>query len=631
MAVKSAPPTTAPLPFPTVSVILLETEPALTNRTLESLKEQAYMPMEVLQTRGSNTAKAYNDAIERAQGETIMLLHSGDTVAPELLQQCMNALSSTPQLHGAYTDHPPYPSPWTHHEFPTEYKLLHQTPPLPYSTVFRKEVWTTQGGFKTNLEGLELEDFWASCSHLPASTWHHIPGSLVRPHDTPWAQRRRDQVTANLHSLRNQLILNNPHLLELGNVVEAQQSMNRHLHGTPGSVSPTKRPLVSVIIPTYNRPELLKRAILSVLEQSLTDCEIIVTNDGPIDVEEIITPLNHRNNITYLKHPHNKGLPAARNTGIKQSRGKYIAYLDDDDCYFPEHLETLVNHLETTSAQVAYSNAQRVTFERVDDEEVITNCDTPMIPDFSLQHMLVANYIPVLCIVHERDCLNKTGLQDESLTTHEDWEFNIRLALQFGMSHVPQVTCSFTARKDGTNMTSSLCYDFLRTRHYIYDKYSPITSRFPKITSLQQSTLRQLQELPPASSIEMQTIINTWNEGRALAALHMARETLRRSDNPDIQAFTAKMLWDLGHVEQSNSLLGRLYNESTETIQHPVQFADILNHCEKFTETIQFIQTLKSPLSEAERTLLDELQKSAESSLSQHSPGTLSTNPPSPL
>ena len=59
MAVKSAPPTTAPLPFPTVSVILLETEPALTNRTLESLKEQAYMPMEVLQTRGSNTAKAY--------------------------------------------------------------------------------------------------------------------------------------------------------------------------------------------------------------------------------------------------------------------------------------------------------------------------------------------------------------------------------------------------------------------------------------------------------------------------------------------------------------------------------------------------------------------------------------------
>jgi len=574
--------------------------------------------VEVLHTRGENTAASYNDAINHATGEAIMILHSGDTLAPETLQQCVDLLSSDPLLHGVYTDcNATFPGK-AQPRLPKEYALLHQTPPLPYCTMFKRALWTTLGGFRTNVEGLEAEDFWAGCSHLPLTAWHHLPRPLVTLHNTPWADRRREHVASNLVPLQNRLVLNNPHLPRLSKVAAALMSMNRHLHGVPGSVAQGHRPLVSVIIPTFNRPNLLRRAIITVLDQTLNDLEIIVINDGAIDVENVITELNVRNNITYLRHPHNKGLPAARNTGIRQARGKYIAYLDDDDCYFPEHLETLVNHLETTSAKVAYTDAQRVTIETVHERDTITKCDIPFSFNFALSYLLTSNYIPVLCIAHERACLDTTGLLDESLTTHEDWELNIRLGLQFGMSHIAKVTCSYTARRDGTNMTSSLTIDFLRTSLYIHHKYSPITSRFPEVISLQQKVVRKLKEsLQQLSTTSIETIIDTWEQGKTFQALHMARETLRSNQNPDILAFTAKMLWDLGHAEQSNSLLHRLYNEDIETIEDPIQFADILNHCGKFAETIHYITTLNKPFNQAERVHLGQLQQRAESSLRQ--------------
>jgi hypothetical protein len=186
------------------------------------------------------------------------------------------------------------------------------------------------------------------------------------------------------------------------------------------------------------------------------------------------------------------------------------------------------------------------------------------------------------------------------------------------MYHIEKVTCSYTARRDGTNMTSSLTTDFLKTCLYIHDKYSPITSRFPEVISLQQQAVRNLEKsLHSISATSIETIIDTWEQGRTLQALHMARETLRSNENPDILAFTAKMLWDLGHAEQSNSLLHRLYNEDIETIEDPIQFADILNHCGKFAETIHYITTLNKPFNQVERVHLHQLQQRAESSLRQ--------------
>src|ERR1044071_6966443 len=79
----------------------------------------------------------------------------------------------------------------------------------------------------------------------------------------------------------------------------------------------TSTPLVSVIVPTFNRPEMLKETLASIDAQTYAPIEIVVVNDGGMDIEPLLAPLNGERKIVHLKHVTNRGLPAARNTGIK--------------------------------------------------------------------------------------------------------------------------------------------------------------------------------------------------------------------------------------------------------------------------------------------------------------------------
>ena len=94
-----------------------------------------------------------------------------------------------------------------------------------------------------------------------------------------------------------------------------------------------ERPTVSVIIPTYNRAYLIDRSIQSVLNQTYQDFELIVVDDGSTDnTEDIIRQFQEKDKrIKYIKYDKNKGGSAARNTGIKNSVRKYIAFQDSDD------------------------------------------------------------------------------------------------------------------------------------------------------------------------------------------------------------------------------------------------------------------------------------------------------------
>lgn len=99
------------------------------------------------------------------------------------------------------------------------------------------------------------------------------------------------------------------------------------------------KPVVSVIIPTYNRAHLLGRAIKSVLDQTYGDFELIVVDDGSTDnTEEVVRAFNDRR-ISYFKHSINRGVSAARNTGISIAMGSYIAFQDSDDEWLPQKLE----------------------------------------------------------------------------------------------------------------------------------------------------------------------------------------------------------------------------------------------------------------------------------------------------
>ncbi|MEZ2320221.1 MAG: glycosyltransferase [Microcoleus sp.] len=235
--------------------------------------------------------------------------------------------------------------------------------------------------------------------------------------------------------------------------------------------STLEKPLVSVIIPTKDRPEMLAQAIQSVLNQTFTELEIIVVNDGGLDVQLVISRLNTRGNIVYKKHDRTLDRSAARNTGIRAARGKYIAYLDDDDIYYPNHIETLVKFLENSEYKIAYTDAVMAEQKKENGEYVTINRNVPYSIDFDKDKILVSNCTPNLCLMHEKSCLDEVGLFDETLSTHEDWDLIIRLSRKFDIAHIKETTCEFTQRNDGTNTSSHNRADFTRTREIIFNRY----------------------------------------------------------------------------------------------------------------------------------------------------------------
>lgn len=286
-----------------------------------------------------------------------------------------------------------------------------------------------------------------------------------------------------------------------------------------------RRPKVSVIVPTYNRPDRLTEALQSILRQTCQDFEIVVVNDGGTDVGAAVAALND-GRIMYIQHDRNRGLAASRNTGLTAASGTYIAYLDDDDRYLPNHLETLVSALEQGECKVAYTDAWRVHEQVVDNRHIEIGRDLPYSYDFNPAHLLVSNYFPVLCMMHRRDCLEHVGRFDESLYAHEDWDLWIRMATVFPFKHVPCTTAEFSWRTDGSSMTSATQETYWRTTEIIYRKYRPHAERIDGVLGAQQQRLEELRDARREQSRVCSIVMPVCNRGEltrdcltALAAL----------------------------------------------------------------------------------------------------------------
>src|SRR5262245_7125063 len=108
------------------------------------------------------------------------------------------------------------------------------------------------------------------------------------------------------------------------------------------------QPAVSIIIPTYNRTGFLRAAVASALAQTLHDFEIIVVDDASKDDTERVLRHFEDSRITLIRHEINRGVAAARNTGVENAKGKYFAFLDDDDEWLPNKLNRQFELLESS-------------------------------------------------------------------------------------------------------------------------------------------------------------------------------------------------------------------------------------------------------------------------------------------
>lgn len=183
--------------------------------------------------------------------------------------------------------------------------------------------------------------------------------------------------------------------------------------------------LVSVIIPTYNREKYIQKALDSVFFQSFQDFEVIVIDDGSTDTtKKLLEPLIQQEKVKYI-YQQNLKVSKARNNGIRNASGKYIALLDSDDYWLdPQKLEKQVNYFENQKDCVLNSGGIiRIT----ENGEVISKILNPELDKELRENMLLSCLFTPSGAMFKKELWEKIGGFNENSDLSEDWEFFMEL------------------------------------------------------------------------------------------------------------------------------------------------------------------------------------------------------------
>ena len=190
--------------------------------------------------------------------------------------------------------------------------------------------------------------------------------------------------------------------------------------------------LVSVIIPTYNRPGYLKKAIQTVLNQTYNNLEIIIVDDASkTDTKKVIHSFND-NRITYIRNKKQSGAPVSRNNGIKKAKGTCIAFLDDDDEWEPTKLEKQLKEFDDDNVGlvVCYSLDKRFGMTRISKpKRKVSFAD--LLKSFNLSS--TSSYVA------RKTAVEKAGYFDVNLPSAQEYDLAIRLSKHYEVRTVPEV------------------------------------------------------------------------------------------------------------------------------------------------------------------------------------------------
>jgi glycosyltransferase involved in cell wall biosynthesis len=233
------------------------------------------------------------------------------------------------------------------------------------------------------------------------------------------------------------------------------------------SVSPT--PLVSVVLPTYNRKGTLDRAIRSVLDQTFRDFELIVVDDGSTDESRgILEQYARRARVRLISSTH-RGCAVARNLGITASTAPLIAFQDSDDEWLPDKLEKAVAALSSAhGAEVFYSD-----MVRVHQDGSVSRCE--WIPSRVSRGVLISEKtldyqvtgVGLQAAVMMRKCFEQVGLFDEGLTRLIDLELFVRLSDHFEFRYGAETLVRYY---EGPGISTDT-WAMVQARRYLIRKY----------------------------------------------------------------------------------------------------------------------------------------------------------------
>lgn len=185
----------------------------------------------------------------------------------------------------------------------------------------------------------------------------------------------------------------------------------------------TKQPLVSVIMPAYNAEKTIADSIESIMQQTYINWELLVINDGSKDNTSKIVKSFNDDRIILIEQV-NGGVANARNNGIKNSKGAYVAFLDSDDLWMSNKLEKQLNILLSTDYKMVYSKT--LCFDG--EPRLTSDCMVHLSLDFAdKDKILIYDFIPILTVIIEKKALDEIGYFDECLKGTEDWDMWIRV------------------------------------------------------------------------------------------------------------------------------------------------------------------------------------------------------------
>lgn len=208
-------------------------------------------------------------------------------------------------------------------------------------------------------------------------------------------------------------------------------------------------PEVSVVIPSYNSAAYLPQAVDSVLAQTFRDVEVLVIDDGSTDDTAAVMG-RYGEPVRYIRQP-NGGVSRARNRGIEESRGRYVAFLDADDTWFPQKLERQLSALDgKTDYRVCYSG-----FVRVDSNLAPLGVHRGNPAGATLAGLLTqGNQVGSICtVLVDRSLFDRTGGFDPQLSQCADWDMWVRLAVHTPFLYVDESLVTY--RQHGENMSRS--------------------------------------------------------------------------------------------------------------------------------------------------------------------------------
>lgn len=206
-------------------------------------------------------------------------------------------------------------------------------------------------------------------------------------------------------------------------------------------------PEISVIIPTYNREQTLKRAIKSILNQTFRSFELIVVDDGSTDGTKALIDSFSDTRIVY-RYQHNKGACAARNLGISIARGKYVSFQDSDDEWLPRKLELQLRTLLNEEADFNICKMQTIESGEIEPSDRAIH--------FGLNacYIIGANFMSTQMLLIRREIIAKE-MFDPALPRFQDWDLAMRLYPKYKSSFTPVILVNRYMMSDSiTNNTN---------------------------------------------------------------------------------------------------------------------------------------------------------------------------------